>query len=105
MASGYGLTGGPGRCFPFWQEVLACYVVNTNADDNSGKAKCAPVLEDYYECLHHKKEAARVRALQVAYRKAEAKSAGGENAPTAGQIRNLGLLNKEDDTKKVLEKS
>jgi hypothetical protein len=47
---------GPSRCFPFWQEVLACYVVNTTSDDDSGKGKCAPVLEDYYECLHHKKE-------------------------------------------------
>lgn len=47
---------GPGRCFPFWQEVLACYVVNTNSEDDSGKKKCVPVLEDYYECLHHKKE-------------------------------------------------
>lgn len=47
---------GPSRCFPFWQEVLACYVVNTTSDDDSGKRKCAPVLEDYYECLHHKKE-------------------------------------------------
>lgn len=48
---------GPGRCFPFWQEVLACYVVNTSSEDVSGQAKCKPVLEDYYECLHHKKEA------------------------------------------------
>jgi hypothetical protein len=47
---------GPSRCFPFWQEVLACYVVNTTSDDDSGKRKCMPVLEDYYECLHHKKE-------------------------------------------------
>jgi hypothetical protein len=47
---------GPGRCFPFWQEVLACYVTNTSAEDNSGASKCQPVLEDYYECLHHKKE-------------------------------------------------
>jgi hypothetical protein len=47
---------GPSRCFPFWQEVLACYVVNTNTEDDSGKKKCKPVLEDYYECLHHKKE-------------------------------------------------
>jgi len=47
---------GPSRCFPFWQEVLACYVVNTDADNDSGKHKCRPVLEDYYECLHHKKE-------------------------------------------------
>lgn len=47
---------GPSRCFPFWQEVLACYVVNTNSEDDSGKKKCVPVLEDYYECMHHKKE-------------------------------------------------
>lgn len=78
MASGYGMHGGKhlytvifmrfrsaanrncsvgvGRCFPFWQEVMACYVVNTSAEDDSGKKKCSPVLEDYYECLHHKKE-------------------------------------------------
>ena len=36
--------------------MLACYVVNTNAEDDSGKFKCKPVLEDYYECLHHRKE-------------------------------------------------
>ncbi len=47
---------GTSRCFPFWQEVLACYVVNTTSEDDSGKKKCVPVLEDYYECLHHKKE-------------------------------------------------
>lgn len=47
---------GPSRCFPFWQEVLACYVVNTSSEDDSGKKKCVPVLEDYYECMHHKKE-------------------------------------------------
>ena len=47
---------GPSRCFPFWQEVLACYVVNTNEEDISGAKKCMPALEDYYECLHHKKE-------------------------------------------------
>lgn len=40
-------------------------------------------------------------ALQSAYRKAEL-SQGREGVPTAGQIRNLGLLNKEEDTKKVL---
>jgi len=47
---------GPSRCFPFWQEVLACYVSNTSPEDDRGKVKCQPVLEDYYECLHHKKE-------------------------------------------------
>ncbi|WYZ46492.1 hypothetical protein EsH8_IX_000717 [Colletotrichum jinshuiense] len=100
MASGYGLHGGPSRCFPFWQELLGCYVVNTAGEDHSGKKKCGLALEDYYECLHHKKEAARTRALQAAYRKAESASAR-DSAPSAGQIRNLGLLGKEDDTKTV----
>jgi len=61
------LPAGPSRCFPFWQEVLACYVVNTNSEDDSGKKKCVPMLEDYYECLHHKKE---VRDLfELSYQK------------------------------------
>jgi hypothetical protein len=61
------LPAGPSRCFPFWQEVLACYVVNTNSEDDSGKKKCVPILEDYYECLHHKKE---VRGLfELSYQK------------------------------------
>lgn len=102
MASGYGLAGGPSRCFPFWQELLACYVVNTDSGDLEGGRKCLPAMEDYYECLHHRKEAARTRALQSAYRRAEAANKR-ENAPKVGAIRNLGLLNKEEDTKNVLE--
>ncbi|CAG8983798.1 hypothetical protein HYALB_00006764 [Hymenoscyphus albidus] len=98
MASGYGYNGGTSRCFPFWQEVLACYVVNTNSEDDSGKKKCVPVLEDYYECLHHKKEASRIRALQIAYRRAETETPR-DNVPPAGAIRSLGLLDKEEDTK------
>lgn len=47
---------GTSRCFPFWQELLACYVVNTTDEDSSGGKKCLPALEDYYECLHHRKE-------------------------------------------------
>ena len=118
---------GPSRCFPFWQELLACYVVNTdNADDVSGAKKCIPALEDYYECLHHRKEvsiailvgagnlslgdvsdrslfkAAKITALQSAYRKAEAQHPR-ENAPKAGQIRSLGLLGKDEDTKAVMD--
>jgi NADH dehydrogenase (ubiquinone) Fe-S protein 5 len=79
------------------------------------------VLEDYYECLHHKKEvsqfqlqptllhhtthlksyrttyqltplqAARTLALQAAYRKAEA-NIKRDDAPSAGEIRRLGVL-------------
>ncbi|KAI1004770.1 hypothetical protein K3495_g3445 [Podosphaera aphanis] len=103
MSSGYGLTGGVSRCFPFWQDVLACYVVNTTDENDMGKRKCAPMLEDYYECLHHKKERHRVKALQKAYRASEAANPR-DNAPTVGQIRNLGLLGKEEDTNAVLGK-
>jgi NADH dehydrogenase (ubiquinone) Fe-S protein 5 len=92
--------------------MLACYVVNTNSEDGSGKKKCAPMLEDYYECLHHRKEvsntprstnfkdafltrhskqAARVHALQSAYRKHIAANPR-DDAPSAGQIRSLGLI-------------
>lgn len=46
------------------------------------------------------KQAARTRALQAAYRKAESASAR-DNSPSVGQIRNLGLIGKEDDTKAV----
>jgi len=40
-------------------------------------------------------------ALQAAYRKAEFGN-GRSNAPTAGQIKNLGLLDKEEESKKLL---
>ena len=47
-------------------------------------------------------QAARVRAIQVAYRKAEFEHPS-DNAARAGQIRSLGLLGKEKDTKVVTE--
>ncbi len=46
-------------------------------------------------------QAARAMRLQIAYTKAEAANPR-DDAPTAGQIRNLGRLGKEEDTKKVL---
>jgi hypothetical protein len=58
---------GPSRCFPFWQELLSCYVVNSTDDDGAGKKKCVPAMEDYYECLHHRKEV-RPRQSPVANR-------------------------------------
>lgn len=48
-------------------------------------------------------QAARVRELQLAYRRAEEVYTR-KDGPTAGQIRNLGLLGKEEDTKAVLGK-
>lgn len=43
-------------------------------------------------------------ALQDAYRKAEAASPR-DNAPNAGQIRNLGLINKDEVSKGVIDSS
>ncbi|QKX56652.1 uncharacterized protein TRUGW13939_03758 [Talaromyces rugulosus] len=100
MASGFGLNGGPSRCYAFWQELLGCYVVN-GGEGVEGKKKCIPALEDYTECLHHTKEVVRAKKIQAAYRKAEAGFAR-ENEPKAEELRNLGLLGKEEDTRKVL---
>lgn len=42
-------------------------------------------------CLHHSKEAQKIRALQLAYRRKEAETSR-DSAPNAGEIRSLGLL-------------
>lgn len=47
---------------------------------------------------------ARALAMQAAYARAES-STPRDDAPSAKQIRNLGLLGKEEDTKKVLGQS
>jgi len=46
------------------------------------------------------KQAARVRAIQAAYRKQMASSAR-EDAPNAGQIRGLGLLDAKEEDKDI----
>lgn len=99
---------------------MSCYVINQDDPEARARGVCAPRLEDYYECLHHKKEVgvvpsqllvlprltkltqyARAVAIQNALRKAEAAHPR-ENAPKVGQIRSLGLLGKEDETKSIL---
>ena len=50
------LFAGVSRCYPFWQEYLACFVINKDDPEARAKGPCLPRLEDYYECLHHKKE-------------------------------------------------
>lgn len=143
MASGYGLTGGqsqpkelslrtpiadgtspgPGRCFPYFQELLACYVINGDSENPRQRAKCMPALEDYYECLDHRKEVlcwrdpfavfgeadnhqkAKIAYLQKLYRERMAQQEEGFSRPTEGQLRGLGLINHEEDTKAVLSKT
>jgi len=80
---------------------MSCYVINQNDPEARAKGVCAPRLEDYYECLHHKKEYARTVAIQKALQKAEAASPR-ENAPKLGQIRSLGLIGKEEESKTFL---
>ena len=46
-------------------------------------------------------QATRTRAIQTAYRKAEAAHPR-DDAPKAGAIRNLGLLDRGDDIKSVM---
>ena len=50
MSSGFGIDGGQGRCYPFWQEFKKCHM---QADSNK---ECIFQFEDYLECLHHRKE-------------------------------------------------
>lgn len=100
---------------------MACYVINQNDAEARNRQVCAPRLEDYYECLHHRKEVgaspnpsmaklthpqqhARAQAIQDALSKAEIGTAR-DNAPKAGQIRSLGLIGKEETTKEVLNAS
>lgn len=35
---------------------MSCYVINQHDPEARKQGVCAPRLEDYYECLHHKKE-------------------------------------------------
>ena len=74
MASGFGLTGSAGRCFPVWIDfsevrmgpaathysaapgwLLKVYCLQCMRDTDN-PAKCRELRDDYLECLHHRKE-------------------------------------------------
>ena len=89
MASGFGAFGGEGRCYKFFQTFKECM----KATDD--KFTCVPARpprpsrrlsppstprraqaqEDYYECLHHKKEFTRRNEVE-AHRAAAGKGGG-----------------------------
>ena len=50
MSSGFGINGGRGRCFSFWQEFAKCQLQAETVEE------CSFQFEDYQECLFHKKE-------------------------------------------------
>ncbi|KAJ3158677.1 hypothetical protein HDU86_002642 [Geranomyces michiganensis] len=70
MSSGFGLNGGRGRCFPFWQDFAKCYV-----QTDAPKEDCRLQFEDYQECLYHRKELLRMSIVQEEYEKAQARKA------------------------------
>ncbi|CAI5513316.1 unnamed protein product [Closterium sp. Naga37s-1] len=57
MASGFGIHGGRGRCYPVWLDFSECM---SQCQD---PRECVPFREDYFECLHHRKEFTRMNAI------------------------------------------
>ncbi|KAG0741773.1 hypothetical protein G6F57_001070 [Rhizopus arrhizus] len=87
MASGFGLDGGRGRCFHFWQEFNKCYA---SADLPQ---QCLSQRDDYLECLHHTKEFARITRIKTEeLKQAELKQKQKKDALTAANS-NLQKLN------------
>jgi len=51
MTSGYGFTGGQGRCHPLWLNFNDCLRALPAANVSSEQARaCLAIREDYYEC-------------------------------------------------------
>ena len=73
MSSGFGAFGGEGRCYKFWMSFKECM------NEASAKELCRPAREDYFECLHHKKEFTRINEIELERRRqvAEAAASGG----------------------------
>ncbi|KAG8917567.1 hypothetical protein FRC02_003033, partial [Tulasnella sp. 418] len=93
--SGYGYSGGRARCFAFWQEFSKCYA---SADTPS---QCTSQVEDYIECLHHRKEIARAFEIKeqhmknVAHQNKESRKVA--QVLSEGVITNVGLISKRED--------
>ncbi|KAK9468685.1 hypothetical protein V1512DRAFT_61833 [Lipomyces arxii] len=62
MSSGFGLSGGKGRCYDLWLDVVKC----SNDVDNGTmtRAQCQVPLSDFVECLHHNRERARLEEIR-----------------------------------------
>jgi NADH dehydrogenase (ubiquinone) Fe-S protein 5 len=80
MSSGYGIKGRVGRCYPFIAEYRHCRVsleirnkrkvhimthstLKQATEDDEDLMTCLPFKIDYFECLHHRKEYSRVKAI------------------------------------------
>ncbi|KAH9941890.1 uncharacterized protein BXZ73DRAFT_98278 [Epithele typhae] len=94
MASGFGIHGGVGRCFAFWQEFSKCYA------QTDTPSKCRAPAEDYLECLHHTKEIERAKELKAEFiRQNEHKAHESRKLAEIaadGIINTVGLLRRDD---------
>lgn len=64
MSSGFGSHGGTGRCHSFMVDYQACL-----EKSESPQKECLGLRDDYFECLHHKKEYQRRNIIIDKYRK------------------------------------
>lgn len=91
MSSGFSYTGRRPRCFEFWQEFQKCFAGADFPED------CRAQVEDYNECLTHRKEIERAKTLQQHFSKKQAQQLENqkleENVTQSGII-SLGLLSR-----------
>ncbi|KAG3028118.1 hypothetical protein PC128_g910 [Phytophthora cactorum] len=66
MSSGFGFKGREGRCYRFWKDVEQC------SKDTEYSGQCGKQVEDYLECLHHRKELTRMNVVITQKEKEEA---------------------------------
>uniref|UniRef100_M4B8G7 NADH dehydrogenase [ubiquinone] iron-sulfur protein 5 n=1 Tax=Hyaloperonospora arabidopsidis (strain Emoy2) TaxID=559515 RepID=M4B8G7_HYAAE len=69
MSSGFGFKGGEGRCYQFWKTVEQC------SKDTEVSGQCGKQVEDYLECLHHRKELTRMNVVIAQKEKEEVAAA------------------------------
>ena len=60
MSSGFGLRGSTGRCYTFWSDYEECMKEEQESPNN-----CRPSRADFFECLHRKKEYARIKIFMA----------------------------------------
>ncbi|KAF0852353.1 mitochondrial Complex I CI NADH:ubiquinone oxidoreductase subunit 15-kDa NIPM/NDUFS5 [Andalucia godoyi] len=63
MSSGFGVKGTQGRCYTAWMTFSECM------SKNNSIGPCAALREDYFECLHHKKQLEKLKNEQQAAQK------------------------------------
>lgn len=78
MASGLGVYGGRGRCHAFWVDFSECMA---KAEVPS---ECQLMREDYFECLHHRKEFTRMNTIALE-KKRQAAAASNDSNSEAGK--------------------